>query len=140
MGELLSSLAVGILSNIVSNGIGTGIKRVLSKREIDLELRRSVENLQSRQLNLEGTIEQLVNNQNLLLSIFLELIQNYQLKSHVYIENKNIIIIPDQEDIDTLNRQKVDMHTADLEEQINEDKFDSYRKYVRKLVRLERKG
>lgn len=133
MGELLSSLAVGILSNIVSNGIGTGIKRVLSKREIDLELRRSVENLQSRQLNLEGTIEQLVNNQNLLLSIFLELIQNYQLKSHVYIENKNIIIIPDQEDIDTLNRQKVDMHTADLEEQINEDKFDSYRKYVRKM-------
>ena len=71
MGELLSSLAVGVLSNIVSNGIGTGIKRVLSKREIDLELRRSVENLQSRQLNLEGTIEQLVNNQNLLLSIFL---------------------------------------------------------------------
>ena len=133
MGELLSSLAVGVLSNIVSNGIGTGIKRVLSKREIDLELRRSVENLQSRQLNLEGTIEQLVNNQNLLLSIFLELIQNYQLKSHVYIESKNIIIIPDQEDIDTLNRQKVDMHTADLEEQINEDKFDSYRKYVRKM-------
>lgn len=133
MGELLSSLAVGVLSNIVSNGIGTGIKRVLSKREIDLELRRSVENLQSRQLNLEGTIEQLVNNQNLLLSIFLELIQNYQLKSHVYIENKNIIIIPDQEDIDTLNRQKVDMHTADSEEQINEDKFDSYRKYVRKM-------
>ena len=133
MGELLSALAAGVLSNIISDGIGAGTKYVLSRREIDLELRRSVENLQSRQLNLEGAIEKLVNNQNLLLTIFLEMIQNYQLKSHVYIENRNIIIIPDREDVNMLNKYQIVKNMCDSENYFEEDKFDSYRKYVKKM-------
>lgn len=133
MGELLSALAAGVLSNLISDGIGAGTKYVLSRREIDLELRRSVENLQSRQLNLEGAIEKLVNNQNLLLTIFLEMIQNYQLKSHVYIENRNIIIIPDREDVNMLNKYQIVKNMCDSENYFEEDKFDSYRKYVKKM-------
>ena len=135
MEELFSALVVGVLSNLISDGIGSRTKYILSKRDMDLELRRSVENLQNRQVNLEGAIEQLVNNQNLLLSIFLKIIQNYQLKSSALIENRNVIVIPNYEDVDILNKHQTVTNMTDSEKIFYKDKFESYRKYVKEMRR-----
>ena len=133
MSELFSNLIAGVLANLISDGIGSATKYVLSNHEMDLELRKSINNLYVRQQNIEGTIEQLVNNQALLLSIFVEIIKAYQLKTQVYIENENIIIIPNYEDASILNEYNTNMVKTSLCENVDADKFDSYRKYVKKM-------
>ena len=96
MNGFLANLVAGALANLISDGIETSAKYVLSTRQVDMELRRSIDLLEKRQLNAEGAIERLVNNQELLISLFASIIAENQLKSQVYIENQNIIIITDQ--------------------------------------------
>lgn len=133
MGDMLSALVVGVLSNLISDGVGMGTKYAFSKHEVDLELRRAVNNLASRQRNLEGTIEQLVNNQMLLFSSFLEVVKMYELKSQIYIENENIIIVPNNADACKLENYLKNNDEVGFYQPVEIDKFANYRKYVKRM-------
>ena len=93
--------------------------------------------LEKRQLNAEGAIERLVNNQELLISLFASIIAENQLKSQVYIENQNIIIITDPNDIrwlksiDTEKNRSIDASEVVVESNV----FEEYHNYVKKMRR-----
>mgnify|MGYP003292321952 CR=1 FL=1 len=137
MNGFLANLVAGALANLISDGIETSAKYVLSTRQVDMELRRSIDLLEKRQLNAEGAIERLVNNQELLISLFASIIAENQLKSQVYIENQNIIIITDPNDIrwlksiDTEKNRSIDASEVVVESNV----FEEYHNYVKKMRR-----
>lgn len=136
MSEFLANLLVGALANLISDGIETGAKYVLSTREVDMELRKSIDSLQERQLNMEGAIEHLVNNQEYLISLFSSIIAQNHLKSQVYIENQNIIIATDPNDINWLNTLTTSKYSSETNIGSSEvGVFDDYHNYVKKMRR-----
>lgn len=136
MSGFLANLAAGALANLISDGIETGAKYVLSTREVDMELRKSIDFLQERQLNIEGAIERLVNNQEYLISLFSSIIAQNHLKSQVYIENQNIIIVTDPNDVNWLNTLTTSKYSIETNIGSSEiDVFDNYHNYVKKMRR-----
>lgn len=133
--SFLSNLASGVLANLISDGIETGTKYVLSERELDMKLRKSVNALEERQINVEGAIESLLCNQEFLISVFKSIIEQYQLQSRVYIENQNIVVITNSNDIDwstgkLLNQKNNVVVNLNLGET---NVFDEYHDYVKKM-------
>lgn len=136
MSGFLANLVAGALANLISDGIETGAKYVLSTRQVDMELRKSIDSLQERQLNTEGAIERLVNNQEYLISLFSSIIAQNHLKSQVYVENQNIIIVTDPNDINWLNTLTTRKHSIETNVDSYEvDVFDDYHNYVKKMRR-----
>lgn len=136
MNGFLANLVAGALANLISDGIETSAKYVLSTRQVDMELRRSIDLLEKRQLNAEGAIERLVNNQELLNSLFASIIAENQLESQVYIENQNIIIITNPNDIRWLKSIDTEKNRSiDASEVVEFNVFEEYHNYVKKMRR-----
>ena len=135
MSTFIASLLAGVLADLISSGVKTSAKYVLSTLDLEMELRRSVDLIENRQFNIEGTIEKLVMNQELMISLLSLLIEQYQLQSRVFAENQNIVFIADSNDISCLK-----MIVSDGESESNEgnnldqsDVFGDYHRYVKRM-------
>lgn len=135
--SFIESIVLGVLSNAVYDGAKYCTKKVFSSREIDFELRRAVSNIQERQTNIEGLINRLVENQGYMISLFLSVLEQFDLSSQIYLEGDNIVVLPDEDDLSTIkllisSEKDIQNGGADT---INpkEDRFSSYHAYVKKM-------
>lgn len=134
--SFINSIILGLLTNALYDSVKCCTKKVFTDREMDFELRRAVSQIQEKQINTEGLINRLVDNQEYMISLILSVLKQYDLKSKVYLDNNHYIFVPNEDDLSViklLSSGEKDIRNNEPTMFPNKlDRFSSYYTYVKK--------